>query len=121
MQLVNMTPDPIPYIDTNGQRHVLEPSGQLVRVMRISRGQSTVDTGIIDIWRRDRLEILGLPEERPRDTVFIVSREVAEAIHCSTYPLVRHDLLTPGLAPHDEPLRDENGQLIAVTRFKLVF
>lgn len=116
-----MTPETIHYLDAQGVEHELPPSGQLIRVRRTPRGPSPTDTGDVDVWRRDSVEILGIPEVPKREIRYIVTREVADAIHLSSYPLIRYDLLTPGLDPHDNPHIDKRTGRCIVRRFKLVF
>ena len=55
-------------------------------------------------------DVYGLPEEKA-DTMYIVS-----AIVLARLP-ERKDLLSPATGPKDSPLRDENGRIVAVTRF----
>jgi hypothetical protein len=59
-----------------------------------------------------RGNIIGLPDEE-QGTLYIVSVVVASS---ETNQCLRHDLVYPGTGPKDGAVRDEKGQIVAVTR-----
>ena len=112
--IVNLTPHAIV---VNG--HTFPPCGIVARVEQtVSELLETVEVnGVqIPIYSTGKLhDVVGLPTP-DGETRYIVSLAVGEALKGTG----RHDLLTPGTGPHDSPVRDERGQIVAVTRLKQV-
>ena len=76
-----------------------------------------VDGVLIPVYFSDiPLAPEGLPDEDGGKTLYIVSSLVGLAAAGSG----RADLLVPGTGPGDGAIRDGNGHIVAVTRFKHV-
>ena len=114
LTFVNLTPHPITLILPSGQEKEFAPSGT---VARVDDTPSDVNTLRVDGEEVDLLltqfgeEINGLPDPRP-GTYYIVSPLLAMA--CPD----RDDLLAPATGPNDDPVRDEEGRIAAVRRFR---
>lgn len=113
-QLVNLTPHHIVLRGTNDRELVVPPSGQVVRVMNVPGPLLRPADEILPtpIFGADEPgEVVGLPDPAP-DTFYIVSSVVADAVG-------RADVVFPATGPADGAVRNEQGQIVAVTRLKL--
>ena len=104
--IVNLTPHPIAVRTPDGTIDI-PPSGQVARLItsQIPAGE-THGVPVVSTILRD---ISGLPGPRP-GTVYLVSSIVAQAVPD------RRDVVAPDTGP--SAVRDENGQIVAVTRLQ---
>lgn len=109
MQLVNLTPHPIVIRRPNGAEIVIPPSGTVARVSSTPGVLITEDP--VPIYSAPSWgPVEGLPD--PADgTVYVVSTLGAARVPHRT------DVVSPGTGPQDGAVRDENGKIVAVTRF----
>lgn len=110
MRLVNLTPHPINLMLDDGTEAVL-PSSGLCRIEQKS-GERLKEFDKFDVpifGAPADGDIIGLPEPQP-GVFYIVSMIAARAIKW------RDDILYPGTGPADEPVRDDKGNIKAVTR-----
>lgn len=114
MILINLTPHPIVLRNESGDT-TIEPSGTVARVTT-RPGQLQYLSGVpVPVAAPDTIdEVVGLPEPK-EGHLFIVSGFVGAAIKA------RWDVVVPGTAPADQPVRDDNGRIVAVTRLKNCF
>lgn len=111
MQLVNLTPHAIVLAAPDGDRVTVQPSGVVARVSTTPGALFTVPGVPVPVAGRTYFgEVTGLPPAQ-RGYMFIVSSLVGAAL-VGTRP----DVLVPGTGPADEPIRDEQGRIVAVTR-----
>jgi len=105
MTLVNCTPHPITVQFPDNSFLTFEPSGIVPRVLTSEKEAEPVNG--IPCAIQTQGEVFGLPRPEP-GTFFIVSRLVFDASD-------RADLLVPDTGKG--AVRDENGHIVAVTRF----
>ncbi|MCP3681131.1 MAG: hypothetical protein GY861_00435 [bacterium] len=111
MKLKNFTPHTINLISAEGVETTIESSG-IVRVSTIPGEQIALAGSPVPIMGADQFgEVEGLPEPE-EGTYLIVSALVGGVIQ-------RKDLLVPGTAPADNPIR-KDGRIIGVRRLKRV-
>lgn len=118
MKIRNLTPHTIVYQDATGTR-VDFPSEGVARVSTTPSDFSVTQDGIT-ICGADRTGVItGLPEPAPGEYL-LVSAMVGAAV-CEQYPsqMWAKRVIVPGTGPNDNAIR-ENGQVVAVTRFKFV-
>lgn len=109
MRFVNLTPHPIVVRLSDGTERKFEPSGTVARVSSTDEVVGEVDG--IPVVQTTFGDIVGLPDARD-DTVCIVSSLVlGRAIR-----LGRNDVVAPDTGA--TAIRDENGRIVAVTRFR---
>jgi len=119
-RLVNLTPHVIKFHTADGDfelapdergpaRIVERPNDALPVLCAVVSGQGYVEVKAYAAGIP--VEVSGLPPPKPVVS-YIVSRMVLDS------PLVadRRDLVAPGTGPTDQPVRDERGQVVAVTR-----
>lgn len=115
MKLVNLTPHQIVLRAEDGTEMVLPPTGDVARVTStpgplVHAPQAGLP---VPVYGGDRPgEIVGLPDPQ-RETLYIVSNVVADLV------AERHDVVCPATGPQDGAIRNDQGQIIAVTRLKL--
>lgn len=111
LTLVNLTPHPLRLI-SGGVETVLDPSGVVARVLPGVASVLLATEGFpVPIYTREILgSVSGLPEPAP-GVLYVVSLAVATALAGS-----RKDVLRPGTGPNDDPVRDEKGHIVGVTR-----
>lgn len=114
MNLINLTTKPITLRSPKGKNKVIEPDPNGSARVETSPGVECEywkewETPVPIYSRPKHTVVLGLPAPRI-GTLFIVSAEVFA--QCGS----RTDVCTPGVGPHDEPIRDNEGNLVAVTR-----
>ena len=108
---VNLTPHDIVVYRDDDRTETIPASGQVARVQTI---QEQVDElNFIPVVRTKFGEVEGLPEPR-RDTVYIVSSLVLQALRGS-----RKDIVAPDTGP-ESAVRDENGRIIGIRRFQII-
>jgi hypothetical protein len=111
MNIINLTPHPIVLRAPDGTDTVVPPSAAVARVQATPGALETLPGLPVPIARPDTFgAVEGLPDPAP-DTVFIVSAMVGGRIG-------RPDVFTPGTGPADSPVRNDKGQIVAVTRLK---
>ena len=119
--IVNLTPHAITMRDASGRDHLIPPSGTVARVSNGRGAPVTLPVGTggwvdfpIPVIGPDLPgAVTGLPD--PVDgTYLIVSGAVGAAV------AGRRDVLVPGTGPGDNPVRDDEGRIVAVRCLKLV-
>lgn len=92
------------------------PSGKVARIVsRDSHQQDTVIENIIISYINPGIEsIVDLPEPQ-ENTYYIVSSLVLN--HLRSTGSKRKDVIAPGTGPKDGAIRDEKGNVIAITKF----
>ena len=99
MNIINLTPHAITFVDENNQiKKVIEPSGNIARV-----GATTVTVGElagIPVTTTEFGEVIGLPD-KTSDTIFLVSSLVAGRVPD------RDDVFIP-----NESVRDDKGRIV---------
>lgn len=113
MNIINCCPHPITFRNKEGQDHVFPKSEHQARVLETAT-PSEIDREF-PVYVGTFGEIDGLPEPQP-GTMFIVSGLVLSALR--DQGSTRTDVISPGTGPGDKTIRDEKGQILAVTRFK---
>ena len=100
----------------NGTVTVLPPSGTVARVS-CTPGGLVQGFGEFTVFAPDTLgEVENLPEPQ-EGVVFVVSALVGAALSPERKAL--KDVVVPGTGPKDKPVRNEQGQVVGVTCFKL--
>lgn len=118
-RLVNLTPHPI-VVRAEGQTDIVFPSEGVARCkvsteIAFALGVSEIETGVaIPVARNVFGVVEGLPDPQP-ETFFIVSFPVLQAMVGK-----RTDLIGPDTSPNGGAIRDEKGQIVAVTRFQII-
>lgn len=110
MKIQNLTPHPITLQSPNGTQ-TIQPSGTVARVSA-TPGQSKDVEGIpVPVAQPDTFgAVEGLPDPE-EGTFYIVSAMVGAHVK-------RADVLMPGTGPKDGAVRNEKGNIVAVTRLK---
>lgn len=111
---VNLLPHALTLVLPSGRERAFPPSGTVARVEPPAPQTDTVavDGEAVEVrLRRRPTEVTGLPAPRP-GTYYLVSTMLARAAP------ERDDLLAPATGPDDDAVRDEDGQITAVTRFQ---
>lgn len=109
MKIVNLTPHPLTLRTSAGEDYVVAPT---VPPARVSVDPAPLEevpglpVPVAGPTRYGAIEHLPPPTE---GTIFITSLLVAQQAR-------RPDVLSPGTGPQDDPVRDEHGRIIAVTR-----
>ena len=113
--ILNLTPHQITVRTTNGDITV-PASGTIARVATAATaaepvyvGTAMVSTQVVTYGK-----VSGLPEES-EDTVYIVSGMVLNALR--EQGETRLDVVAPATGPADGVIRDESGQILAVSKF----
>lgn len=107
--LINLTPHVVRLRRFDGSEVVVQPTTPSARV-KMKTGTICASTRGVPVFSAptwDKVE--NLPDPAP-DTLFIVSALVALAVPN------RHDVVSPATGPEDGCVRDEHGQVWAVTR-----
>ena len=115
MKLVNLTPHQIVLRAEDGCETELPAAGQVARVTSTPGPliHSQQEGLPVQVYGADRPgDIVGLPEPQA-ETLFIVSNVVAGLVP------ERQDVVCPATGPQDGAIRDDQGQIVAVTRLKL--
>lgn len=93
---------------------VVPPSGTIARIETEKSGQVGALEGIPVFGKNTYLGTVGVPEYDPDQEVFyLVSALFSGRVGDRT------DCLIPGTGPGDDPIRDEEGQIFAVTRLTM--
>jgi len=108
--LINLTPHDIVIRTADGDRTI--PSAGVARCSTTSEQCGEVDG--IAIFRNVFGEVTGLPSPTP-GTFFIVSFPVLQAMAGK-----RADLVGPDTSPNGGAVRNESGQIVAVTRLQTI-
>lgn len=115
VMFVNLTPHAVTLQSADGTRFTVPPSGTVARIdskpgdLIIIEGCDGFDAGIALYDRTNYGTPVGLPD--PVDgTTYIVSALFAGRVGD------RIDVVYPGTGPKDGCIRDEKGQVVAVTR-----
>jgi hypothetical protein len=113
MKMVNCTPHALTLRAHDGTDTVLAPSGMVPRVTSTPGSPTQVDGCPVPVYTADTLgEVEGLPAPEP-GVMYVVSGMVLQALAGS-----RPDVCAPGTGPQDHPVRNDKGQVVAVTRLK---
>jgi hypothetical protein len=105
----NLTPHSIVLRGTDGLETTVMPSGQVARVASVP-GRPIGQAGGVPVFAAPTWgAVEGLPAP-VADTLYLVSALVAA--RCTG----RKDVVSPGTGPQDGAIRDERGQVVAVTR-----
>ncbi len=115
MKLINLTPHNIVLRADEGDETVVPTIGQVARVSSTPGPlvHAPQDALPVPVYGPDRPgEIVGLPDSQP-ETLYIVSNVVADQI------TNRGDVVCPATGPLDGAIRNEEGQIVAVSRLKL--
>ena len=108
--IVNLTPHPLTLKSASGEV-VLPPSGTVARVTASPGPVKAVEGFPVPCHAPDTFgAVEGLPAP-VEGTFYVVSALVGAAAP-------RSDVLTPGTGPNDNPIRNEKGHVVAVTRLK---
>lgn len=109
--LVNCTPHALTLRTETGTDTVLPPSGTVARVTSTPGALETVPGVPVPVAGAQTFgAVVGLPEPTP-GTLFVVSALVLAALKGS-----RPDVVGPGTGPNDGAVRNDKGQIVAVTR-----
>lgn len=112
MKLVNLTPHAIVLQAVDGSCTTLPPSGLVARISQTPGDPEAVDGVPVLVYSAGKWGTLeGMPETLDDDTLYVVSSLVLG--RCGEM-LPR--LVAPGTGPGDGPIRNEKGQIVAVTR-----
>lgn len=107
--VINLTPHNINLITSTGEELTIPASGEIARVSTNS-GVNVGELNGVALYSATSFgEIEGLPAPQ-KDTVYIVSGLVGSQVEG------RDDVVVPGTGPQDEPVRNEKGHIVAVTR-----
>lgn len=117
MKLLNCTPHALVLRSSSGEETVLPPCGYVARVAsepgeRVHYVAGWRVESPVPIYNKDIVGDVDLPPQQ-EGVFLIVSAVVGAAVQ-------REDLLVPGTGPADEAVRDDRGQIVAVTRLKRV-
>lgn len=118
MKITNLTPHTIVYQQADGTR-VEYPSEGVARVSSTPSDFSVTSDGIT-IYGRDIVgKIVGLKTPDPGECLLVSAVVGAAVAEQHATELWSRRVIVPGTGPQDNPIR-ENGQVVAVTRFKFV-
>ena len=111
MEFVNLTPHPITLRTADGGDLTVAPSGQVARVAQHPSETVHLPGFPLPILTAPRFgAVEGLPEPEG-GVAYIVSGLVL-----AHTPSDRGDVFAPATGPRDGAIRDEKGQIVAVTR-----
>lgn len=114
-KLINLTPHDIVVRDEAGNDTRIPKSGEIARVPTTPGGRADIAGVPCAVFAADTIGgVEGLPAPA-EGTLYLVSGLVGAALVGK-----RDDLLVPGTAPADNPVRNEKGWIVAVTRLKRV-
>jgi len=111
---INLTPHTIVLLLASGRRVSFPPSGTVARAVAPDGQIDSIEVEkeqVEVIIAPPFAEVAGLPAPQPGH-YYILSSIAAEAVRG------RPDVLIPGTSPEDNPVRDENGWIVAVRRFR---
>ena len=113
--IINLTPHDITLRSPESTDTVIPKSGTEARVPTLPGVRHDIDGVPCAVFDADTLgDVTGLPA--PAEGVFyLVSGLVGAALAGK-----RSDLLVPGTAPADSPVRNDKGWIVAVTRLKRI-
>lgn len=110
-KILNLTPHSLTLRAPDGTDTVIAPSGTVARVTATPGELETIPGVPVPVARPDAFgDVEGLPEFE-EGTIYIVSALVGARV-------VRPDVFTLGTGPSDGAIRNDKGQVIAVTRLK---
>ena len=110
MNIKNLTPHPITLRNAN-EDTADPPEGTVARVNATPGTLQDIEGLPVPVASTDSFgAVEGIPEPE-QGTFFIVSAMVGAHVQ-------RADVLTPGTGPKDNPIRNEKGHIVAVTRLK---
>ncbi len=120
MALINLTPHPIVLVPADGEPVTLEPSGMVARVSTVPgdvwEGAQEAFHSPVPILSPDEWgDVYDLPD-REEGVLYVVSAIVGSALAGSE----RDDLVMPGTAPADDPVRNDKGHIVGVRVLKAV-
>lgn len=111
MNIINLSPHALNLVSPDGTNTTVPPSGIVARVTATPGALETIPGIPVPIARPDTFgEVTDIPNPSP-DTIYIVSAMVGARVS-------RSDVFTPGTGPSDNPIRNEKGQIVGVTRLK---
>lgn len=112
MKIVNLTPHAIVLQGADGIRTTVPTSGTIARVSSLPGKPEAIDGIPVPVYSAQTwggVENLPQPEE---GTIYIVSIIVLGLAHVQS----RGDCVAPGTGPNDGVVRNDKGQIEAVTR-----
>lgn len=113
--IINLTPHDITLRSPEGTDTVVPKSGTEARVPTTPGARNDLDGVPCAVFDADAIgDVTGLPAEA-EGVLYLVSGLVGAALAGK-----RNDLLVPGTAPADNPIRNDKGWIVAVTRLKRV-
>ncbi len=118
-EIVNLTTTPLHLANGVGVVTTIPPSGLPEPKVEYMPGNKVADEysifeGICDEYTGDAPgQVVNMPDPQ-RGVVFVVRREVGDCLNRHTRP----DVFVVGDGPHDCPILDGNGQIVAFTRLK---
>lgn len=125
LEILNLTPHKITLVSADGDETTIEPSGTVARVsmkpgkkiecLMPDSNLSTLGKIPCDVYDPPTYgEVENLPSFK-QGRICIVSMFCAQSMNPGIVA-IRGDIYYPGTGPADEPIRDEDGRIIAVTR-----
>jgi hypothetical protein len=110
MKLINLTPHAIVLQAADGMRTTIAPSGMVARVTSTPGQPEIIDGVPVPVYSPQTFAAVdGIPDVED-DTLYIVSALVIGRMAAGT-PFV-----APGTGPNDGAIRNDKGQIEAVTR-----
>lgn len=118
MQVVNLTPHALTLRDADGVDHTFQPAAPKGGEARVAEAPSVtfevpgLGLKVPGVVSARKGEVVGLPDPVP-GTLYLVSGMVLSELAGT-----RGDVAAPGTGPGDNPVRNEKGQVVAVTCLK---
>ena len=121
MIVLNLTPHPIVVRSADGTDTILPPAAPKGQEPRVSNhpGAVLTDHPLTRLVAIHGVDFTGEVENLPapvKGVFFIVSGMVGDALRARC--IFRPDILVPGTGPKDGAIRDQMGNIAAVTRLK---
>lgn len=116
--LVNLCPHPIAVRQQDGDIAILPKADRPARI-KVTPGPKVGEVDGVAIHAPPIYgDVVNLPA-RKEGVIYIVSQLVALAL--ASRGAQRTDVVFPGSGPHDNPLKDDKGRTLAVTRLVRTF
>lgn len=95
----------------------IPPSGVIARVSTTPGKPEVVEGVPVPVYSPSRFgSVTGLPSDHSDNTLYIVSGIVLSAASSLLNDLAGPKLVAPGTGPNDGAIRNDKGQIVAVTR-----